>query len=483
MKRGITVTGRIRVVGVALLMAILAWALTGSGGFAAWWQRGERAAAATRYQWAIRCYFAAAGWSPRQAAPYARLGHIYSRQARAEQAYAALWQAHVRDPGAESVLLALGQWCLDQGLPAQAADWFTQAMLQSPDEAAIRYALAQARIAQGDQVAAIHALGWAVELDPTHWSAHYALGMLWAPQDAIQARYHLDRALADPALLAEAQAMHATIREVETLGDEVDAAAIYGLAYLRVEWWALAEEQLRWASWRLPDNVAVQAYLGYALYQRQANAQAIEQLRRATALAGGETPDGPAALAHQFLALAYHRAGWLREAILSLEQAQRLSQDDPAIATEIAQIYAEAGQYDWAAAWFSQAVSASNGAVDYVLLQAAFHIQRGYEPQEGRRAAELALTLRPGDAYARCLLGRAHYLQGAWDEAERMLRKAVELDPALDLAHFYLGDLYGMQEKHAAARHHYQRVIDLTRSPAIRERAWELLEMLERGHR
>ena len=458
-----------------LLSAVMLFALTGSGGASAWADRAEKARAGTHYMQALQCYHNALAWRPRAAQPYLASGTILLYQSRYAQARAALWQAHLLDTEDAEIMRALGDLSKAEGFPSQAAGWYAQAFEYAPDRADIAYALGMALIAT-DPSSAQAAISTAIRLDPKMGEAHYALGLLLASQDIQQAAVHLLTAAehGDGQLATQAHSAISALAEVRQAPTDGERSALLGLTFARQRSWDLAVAELERANTLLPLNGEVLSYLAYALLQLDQVGRAVDLLRQATDL------DPASPQAHHFLAIAYLRLGWPYEALEQLAIAYELDLRNPAIAAEIAQAYVESGAYDYAESWFELATRLSSDEPDYVLLQAAFHVEHIYHVRErGIPAAERGVAMRPDDARARDLLAWGNYLVGEEAGAEEGLLEAIMLDSGLARAHYHLAELYRSQSRYSAARAAYRRTIDLDRTGTLRELATASLEALK----
>ncbi len=449
---------------------------TGSEGMVAWLRRGDALAAGTYYARATEAYLAASCWDGTDPTPYLRAGRIYLRQGRFALAEAALWRAHLNAPTALDIMAALGDLESARGNPRLAARWYRRATQTASRRADLLAALGEASLRAGDFDEARASLAHAVELEPNLAAAQYQLALLLAQTEPGAARAHLERARqgADARLTAQADAMLASLDEIAAMESAAERAARLGLAYLRQEAWTLARAQLTAALAALPDSGELHAYLGYALYQLGEYGAAEKEIGAALEL----DPGNPQA--HHFLAMIYRRLGWSRLALESLARAYELDPASPAIAAEIAQGCADLGAYVEAEAWFAQAVKLAPDDVSYLLLQAAFHVERVYHVAErGIPAAEAALALQPAAADAHSLLGWGLYLVGRRETAEAHMQRALALDPSLTSAHFRIAELYAGSGRLPEATSHYQRVVDLDCLGVLRERALQALERLK----
>lgn len=454
------------------LVCVLAWATTGSEGFAAWMDRGETLAAQKAYAAALDACRMATAWRPRAALPHLRAGQIYLRQRRFLEAEWELWQAYLLHPQNADTLLALGDLEMRRGAANAALLWYEKASILAPAQAEGHYALGMALLKKSAFSAAEQAFRQALAADETHCPSRYQLGLLLAPQDIEGALKHLRAATlsADGDTASHAHDMIAALAEVDTARSEGERSALLGVAYIRQRAWTLARAELERAISLWPENAAAYAFLGYALLQLGQEGAAHAHLERSLAL----NPEN--GQAHHFLAMLYRRLGWPHAALEVLTQAYDLDPRDPAIAAEIAQAYVEAGAYAEAESWFEEAAHLAPTEPGYALLQASFHVDHVYHIREkGIPASGRAIALAPAEPRAYLLLGKALFLSGDWGRAETALQQALALDSDLASAHLYLAEIYARQGRRSAAQASYRRAADLDTVGNIRQRALEAL--------
>src|SRR5437667_12530156 len=100
--------------------------------------------------------------------------------------------------------------------------------------------------------------------------------------------------------------------------------------------------------------------------------------------------------------------------------------------------------------------------------QGRAHLKRGMAAQ-ATVALEKAKKLEPEKASIREALGIAYFRIRRWEEAEAEFRKALELSPVNDYAHYALGRCLEQQGRADEARGHYK----LARSLRPQSRTYE----------
>ncbi|MBN1265491.1 MAG: hypothetical protein JXA25_08360 [Anaerolineales bacterium] len=205
-----------------------------------------------------------------------------------------------------------------------------------------------------------------------------------------------------------------------------------GVLYIgRGEWdyagWALTNAVLL-----EPEYVEALAYLGYVEDQNGENG--LPQLEKAADL----EPDNP--LAAIFLTQHWIQQNDLDKAYDSVGEAYRLVPDNPVIAALQGEIFARMGDHDSAGVAYLRACELEPDIPDFWLLLAEYSMKYEVKVEVlGVRAARNAVLLAPQDAHALDLLGFAHYLNGSFDVAERVLQRAVAADNKHAPSFFHLG--------------------------------------------
>mgnify|MGYP001617221939 CR=1 FL=1 len=89
------------------------------------------------------------------------------------------------------------------------------------------------------------------------------------------------------------------------------------------------------------------------------------------------------------------------------------------------------------------------------------------KPEEALKLAELAMISFPDNAMAYNLLGWSQSRNGDFREAEKNLKKALELDPNLVGAHYNLGKLYEASGNLNDALKAYEKAYTLDQSGSL----------------
>ncbi len=105
-----------------------------------------------------------------------------------------------------------------------------------------------------------------------------------------------------------------------------------------------------------------------------------------------------------------------------------------------------------------------------------------HEPEltEGEAVArfEKAAKEHP-DAQSHFNLGSAYYIAHKLDDALREFQQALELNPGMDHAHYYLGAIYKAQGDTAKARQEFDHVLHSTAHNMLKNQATIQLKSLD----
>lgn len=223
------------------------------------------------------------------------------------------------------------------------------------------------------------------------------------------------------------------------------ALAEVGRVFMQHAAWPLAAEAFRQLIRIDPLNAPAQAYYGLALQQLGLDAR--PALEEAVRLDPGSTT------ALSALGLYWQTQGQPQQALPLLRRALSLDPQNSAFAASLAAADASAGDIQSALAGYRQAAELDSTNPVFWRLLAGFCLARGVEIAEtGIPAARNAVALQPDDPGSMDLLGYAHYLAGNRTLAERLLARAVALDPASAPPRLHYGMLLSTQQRYAEAR-------------------------------
>lgn len=185
---------------------------------------------------------------------------------------------------------------------------------------------------------------------------------------------------------------------------------------------------------------------------------------------------GPRYGAFVNLAVALRRLGRYPDALLVLNEAERLREGAPLVALQRATTMLAAGNFTASAAEFDEYRSRlgmeARPTVAYFYLAglgAAVRSQRNLAD----RLVTAGLQLYPDSAPLLLLEGLLHERRGDLDAADRSYRRAIEEDPSLAQAHKNLGDVAYRRGLLEEAVEHYRRAAEL--DPALGDDLWAKL--------
>ena len=315
------------------------------------------------------------------------------------------------------------------GQARRAAEEWSIAVAERPDDRDARASLTDALVAAHDWPAAAASVQATIDADPGDTAALFLRGALLALDDPARALPDLRRA-GTPEALALAAALDNPLGRANR---EYRAVAA-GRVFLDHERLPLAWRAFAAATAGNPGYADAFAYLG-ATYDRLGDdALAAASLDRALEL-------GPNSTIGLYLRGVFllRRARWA-EARADLDRARQLDPGNSAIALALGQASFELGELTAAHNHFTLALATEPDKFDWHLALAELYIGRVVHVEDvGLPAARRAVALNPGSARARAWLGWGLHLAGDHAQAEAELRAAIGLDPALARARLHLG--------------------------------------------
>jgi len=193
-----------------------------------------------------------------------------------------------------------------------------------------------------------------------------------------------------------------------------------------------------------PDIHEARAYLG--LSKDQIGQNGLDDLLAAA----DALPDQ--SLPHIFLALHWLNAGEEEQARDALTIAAQLDPLNPAIAAQLGEVYIGLGDLVAASAAYRQAADLDPKNPAFWLLLARFSNQYEVDIHTlALPAARNAVALSTGDTAPLAELAYTHFLLDNYILAERLLWRAVTLDPSNAQTQYYLGLLFDAQGNRSGA--------------------------------
>jgi Flp pilus assembly protein TadD len=182
--------------------------------------------------------------------------------------------------------------------------------------------------------------------------------------------------------------------------------------------------------------------------------EAVREFRRAIEL------DPASAHAHDNLATVLAEKKLYREALAEYLTAIQLEPESGTAHYNLACFLATHGQ-EMTGAEYREAIRLDPESPDAHLNLGITLADQG-ETAEARKEIELAISLAPGDAFARHELAAIHMEDGDFRAAIGQLKEVVRLDPRCFEAHLDLGICYAQKGFFAEAERAYERAAALT---------------------
>jgi Flp pilus assembly protein TadD len=160
--------------------------------------------------------------------------------------------------------------------------------------------------------------------------------------------------------------------------------------------------------------------------------------------------------------LYFQRVGNFRQALAEFQVAAALEPENPAWFVSVGESQSKNGDLIRALQAYQTATTLAPEDASYWRLLAIFCAQNNINVRDvGVPAAQKAVILTPEDPDALDVLGWLLTLDARYDEAERMLARALELDPHSAAVHLHLGMLYLQTNDRTSAYDHLVKARDL----------------------
>jgi tetratricopeptide (TPR) repeat protein len=415
----------------------------------------KKASTSTTYSEAAQHYQSAAGNLPWRADLYELSGHAYYHAQEYTNADKAYQNAFERSALSSEGWVAWGDVNYLNQNPQRAAEIWEQAFEQKNPSEQLYARLGQTYLEASEYSKAADALKRYVSTYSGDAAAHYQLGLLLTLTDQHAAGSELITASQlDPQLDPAVQTLRTALNLASLSDLPSERFVIIGRALGLVEEWELAR-----------------AAFESAIRADEKNAEALAWLEEANQHTGQNGSDGldraldlnpNSSVIRGLRGLNYQRSGNFRQALEEFEHATRLEPDNPAWQVSMGETYAKLGDLIRALEAYQQATTLAPEDANYWRLLAMFCAQNGVHIKEiGIPAAQRVVILAKDDTAAEGLLGWLHLLDLRYDDAERHLVRALELDPQNTDAHLHLGMLYLQKEDRVAAQDHLVLARDL----------------------
>jgi tetratricopeptide (TPR) repeat protein len=420
----------------------------------------EKARSSSTYVEAAEHYRNAAQRIPWRADLYELSGHAYYHAkdyASADAVYQKAFDHHAFSPEG---WVAWGDVNYLQDDPKRATEIWEQALERKDASEHLYSRLAEIYQSNGEPAKAADYLQKYVSAHQDDGGAHYRLGLLLILADPDRALTELlSASQLDPALDPAVQTLR-TALNLAALDDSASArAVIIGRGLGLVGEWQLARAAFEEAVRLTAKNAEAWAWLGEA--NQQMDLEGASELDQALKL------DANSATVRGLRGLYFQRTSNFRQALDEFQAAAALEPENPAWLVSLGETHAKLGDLIRGLEAYQAATTLAPEDPSYWRLLAIFCAQNNVNIRDvGVPAAQKAVVLTGEDAASLDVLGWLLTLDARYEEAGRMLNRALELDPHNASAHLHLGMLQMQMNDRASAHNHLVQARDLGNSDA-----------------
>ncbi len=447
---------RISLILLAILLAIFA-PLIVSG-----YSELKKATTASSYREAAEHYRNAAQRIPWRGDLYELSGHAFYYEKDYAQADAAYQQAFYHRAFSPEGWVAWGDVNYLSKDPQRATEIWEQALEQKNPSDQLYSRLAEIYQSNGEISKAADYLQKYVSIHLEDAPAHYRLGLLLTLSDPNRALSELISASQlDPELDPAVQTLR-TALNLASLNDSASARlVIIGRGLGLVNEWQLARAAFEEAVKTDEKNAEAWAWLAEAKQQMRVPDGTDEELDQALSL----NPN--LSTVRGLRGLYFQRVGNFRQALTEFDAAAALEPKNPTWFVSLGESYAKVGDLIKALDAYQMATTLAPEDASYWRLLAIFCGQNNVNIKDvGVPAAQKAVVLSKEDATSLDVLGWLLLMDARYEEAERILNHALEVDSQNASTHLHLGMLYLQTDDRASAYDHLIKARDLGNTDA-----------------
>jgi tetratricopeptide (TPR) repeat protein len=447
---------RLRVVSFLLLLAMAVLAPVVVSGYSEF----RQASRVGTYPEVGDHYRAAAQRLPWRADLYELAGHAYYHAedySRAQAAYRQAFERHALSPDG---WVAWGDVFYLSKDVKQATQIWEQGLEQKQFSEKLYSRLAQVYMDNGEYSKAAGFLRKYVAVHPEDAAAHYRLGLLLALSDPNTALSELISASQlNPELDSAVEILRSALNQASLVDSASGRLVLTGRGLGLIQEWGLARAAFDSAVKADGANAEAWAWLGEAEHQTGSDGDA--ELERALAL------DPNSAVVRGLRGLSFQRSGNFRSALGEFQAAARLDAQNPAWQVSIGETYSKLGDLIRALQAYQAATNLAPKDAGYLRLLALFCAQNNVNIRNvGVPAAQKAVILEKDSVDALDLLGWLLLLDQRYDSSERILNRALALDPKNATVQLHLGMLYLQMNDRLRAQEYFAAARDLGNTEA-----------------
>lgn len=422
-----------------------------------------QASSANTYHEAAQHYQSAAQRIPWRADLYELSGHAYYHAQEYVNANTAYRQAFQRNALSSEGWVAWGDVNYLNNDHARAAEIWEAGLDQEVPSEDLYSRLAQTYQENGDYQKAADSLQRYVLIHPEDAAAHYRLGLLLTLSDLNTALSELITASQlDPQLDPAVQTLRTALNLASINESPSEQFVLIGRGLGLVNEWRLARAAFAEAISSDENNAEAWAWLGEAKYHTGTLESVMNGQVGSNELDQALSLNPNSSVIRGLRGLYFQRSGNFRQALEEFGQAARLEPDNPAWHVSMGETHSKLGDLISALETYQHATTLAPDEANYWRLLAIFCGQNGVHLKDvGIPAAQRVVILSKDNPMAEDLLGWLLLLDARYDDAERHLARALELDPQNTAAHLHLAMVYLQKDKRAAAYDHLVLARDL----------------------
>jgi tetratricopeptide (TPR) repeat protein len=393
---------------------------------------------------------------------YELSGHNYYYAKEYVKADAAYQKAYAHNKFSAEGWVAWGDVNYWNDNPQRALEIWEQALERENPSNHLYSRLAEIYQSHGDPSKAANYLQKYVSAHAEDAFAHYRLGLLLTLSDPSRALAELDSASQlDPALGPAVETLRTALDLALQDPSASTRSVIIGRGLGLVNEWKLARAAFESAVEIDEKNAEAWAWLGEAEQQTGLTNGDNMEFEKALEL----NPDSPTV--RGLRGLFFQRSGNFRQALTEFQAAAALEPKNPTWLVSVGEAYSKNGDLIRALESYQSATTLAQEDPNYWRLLAIFCAQNNVNIKDiGIPAARQAVILSEDDANSLDVLGWLLILDASYDGAERMLKRALELDAQNASVHLHLGMLYLQTNHRATAYDHLIHARDLGNSDA-----------------
>jgi tetratricopeptide (TPR) repeat protein len=341
--------------------------------------------------------------------------------------------------------------------PQRAAEIWEQALAEKDASKDLYSRLAEIYQANGNLARAAEYLQTYVAAHPDDAGAHYRLGLILTLSDPNRALTELlSASQLDPKFDPAVQTLRTTLNLASIDDSQSVRLVVTGRGLGLVNEWRLAGAAFEEAVRLDAQNADAWAWLGEAKQQIASPDEGGAELERALTL------DANSPTVRGLRGLHLQRTGNFRAALTEFQAAAKLEPQNPTWQVSLGETQAKLGDLIRALQAYQMATTLAPDDPAYWRLLAIFCGQNNVNVKDiGVPAAQKAVVLAGEDAASLDVLGWLLILDGRYEEAGRILARALEIDPQNASAHLHAGMLSMQVNDRVSAYDHLVQARDL----------------------